>query len=203
MQTADTSVSNTPTAASEAEAVTNPVTNPATAALTVETAAPTVETAPPVAEPASAPVQEQQVETPAVKAEESPARLPTSLELLRASTQAQIVMFPEANTAPAQDAAPEQPAPDDNGGETPMNTAQATGNYTADMTVEEISAKMSLDEARAVVVNEGLCKGWTLGQVAESRPASLRFYVHSNRSDNVLKAAARLVMDGSALKQAG
>ena len=137
------------------------------------------------------------------KAEESAARLPTSLELLRASTQAQVITFPTSNTTPAQDATSVQPAPDDNGGEAPMNTAQAVGNYTADMTADEISEKMTLEEARAVVVNEGICKGWTLGQVAESRPASLRFYVHSNRSDNVLKAAAKLVMDNATLKQAG
>ena len=155
----------------------------------------------------SAPEQTTSTETPAPEAkpeskvEEQAARLPSSLELLRASTQAQVITFP--TQTPAANAPSEQPAPDDNGGEAPANTAQAAGNYTADMPVEEICRKMTLDEARAVVVNDGLCKGWTLEQVAESRPASLRFYVHSNRSDNVLKAAAQLVMDAAALKKAG
>ena len=189
---------------------------PAAAPETVTEAAPTSATPETAAEPAAAPMQTQTAAptaeptaapTPTAKtegkAEESAARLPTSLELLRASTQAQVITFPTSNTTPAQDAASAQPAPDDNGGEAPMNTAQAAGNYTADMTVDEISEKMTLEEARAVVVNEGICKGWTLGQVAESRPASLRFYVHSNRSDNVLKAAAKLVMDNATLKQAG
>ena len=162
--------------------------------------APTSATPVPTAEPAAAPAPTTKTEG---KAEESAARLPTSLELLRASTQAQVITFPTSNTTPAQDATSAQPAPDDNGGEAPMNTAQAVGNYTADMTADEISEKMTLEEACAVVVNEGICKGWTLGQVAESRPASLRFYVHSNRSDNVLKAAAKLVMDNATLKQAG
>ena len=160
----------------------------------------------PVAEVVSAPEQTS-TETaapeakPESKVEEQAARLPSSLELLRASTQAQVITFP--TQTPAANAPAEQPAPDDNGGEAPANTAQAVGNYTADMPVEEICRKMTLDEARAVVVNDGLCKGWTLEQVAESRPASLRFYVHSNRSDNVLKAAAQLVMDAAALKKAG
>ena len=184
----------------------------ADAAKTLRETAPTNDVPAHTAEPAAEPIQAQtaapeqeptDAPAPESKAEETAARLPTSLELLRASTQAQVITFPTANSAPAQDAAPEPSATDDNGGEAPMNTAQAAGNYTADMTVDEISEKMTLEEARAVVVNEGICKGWTLGQVAESRPASLRFYVHSNRSDNVLKAAAKLVMDNATLKQAG
>ncbi len=132
----------------------------------------------------------------------APTRLPFSLELLQASTHAQVIEFPTQQPANNPGSADEQPAPGDDGGEPPMNTAAPAAGYTADMTVEEITAKMTLDEARAVVVNEGICKGWTLGQVAESRPASLRFYVHSNRSDNVLKAAAQLVMRDSAVQKA-
>lgn len=137
------------------------------------------------------------------KEEKAPTRLPSSLELLQASTHAQVIEFPKQQSAPNQGSADEQPAPNEDGGEPPMNTAAPAAGYTADMTVEEITARMTLDEARAVVVNEGICKGWTLGQVSESRPASLRFYVHSNRSDNVLKAAAQLVMLNSTGQKAG
>jgi hypothetical protein len=158
----------------------------------------------PKTEPANAAhAQDAAQGKPEGKTEEPATRLPTPLELLRASTSAQVITFPTANSAPAQDAAPEQPAAEDNGGEAPMNTVQTAANYTADMTVEEIIKVMTPDEAGAMVVNEGICKGWTLRQVAESRPASLRFYVHSNRSDNALKAAAKLLLDGAALKQAG
>lgn len=166
-------------------------------------AAPAPEPVVPSAEPAAAPAQNAASGKTESNTEESATRLPTPLELLRASTSAQVITFPTANSAPAQDAAPEQPAAEDNGGEAPMNTVQTTGNYTADMTVDEIIKVMTPDEAGAMVVNDGICKGWTLRQVAESRPASLRFYVHSNRSDNVLKAAAKLLLDGAALKQAG
>ena len=137
------------------------------------------------------------------KEEKAPTRLPSSLELLQASTHAQVIEFPKQQSAPNQGSADEQPAPNEDSGEPPMNTAAPAAGYTADMTVEEITARMTLDEARAVVVNEGICKGWTLGQVSESRPASLRFYVHSNRSDNVLKAAAQLVMHSSTVQKAG
>jgi len=152
----------------------------------------------PVPEPTPAASQSAVSDKPESNPAEQAARLPSSLELLRASTQAQVISFPMQVSPDA-----EQPTADDNGGEVPMNTAQAAGNYTDDMTVEDISKAMTLDEARAVVVNDGICKGWTLAQVADSRPASLRFYIHSNRSDNVLKAAAQLVMDAAALKKAG
>lgn len=75
--------------------------------------------------------------------------------------------------------------------------------YTPDMTVEEIKERMTLEEARAFVVDFGFCKGWTLAQVAEERAPSLRFYVCSNRASNVQKAAAWLLMDEIELNKAG
>ena len=47
-------------------------------------------------------------------------------------------------------------------------------SYTADMDVSEITQRMTVDEAKAVVVQIGTCRGWTLEQVAQRRPASLR-----------------------------
>ena len=77
--------------------------------------------------------------------------------------------------------------------EEPTVSAEAAPapSYTPDMSVEDICQRMTLDEARSYVVGSGVCKGWTLAQVAARRAASLRFYVYSDNSDNVLKAAAK------------
>lgn len=48
-------------------------------------------------------------------------------------------------------------------------------SYTTDMDVSEITQRMTVDEAKAVVVQIGTCRGWTLEQVAQRRPASLKW----------------------------
>ncbi len=71
----------------------------------------------------------------------------------------------------------------------------ASPTYTEDMSVEDICARMTVDEARKVVVAEGTCKGWTLEQVAERRPSSLKFFVTPFcQATNVFKAAATLML---------
>ena len=94
------------------------------------------------------------------------------------------------------------PAPVEETPPMPQTTAQAapSATYTADMTVEEIVQRMTLDEAKAVVVTNGTCKGWTIAQVAERRAASLRFYLCSPTVDNVLKAAAQIMLEASQRK---
>ena len=64
-------------------------------------------------------------------------------------------------------------------------------SYTTDMDVSEITQRMTVDEAKAVVVQIGTCRGWTLEQVAQRRPASLKWY----QADNILKAAASVLLD--------
>lgn len=68
--------------------------------------------------------------------------------------------------------------------------------YTADMDVSEITRRMTVDEAKAVVVQIGTCRGWTLEQVAQRRPASLKWYLYGcDQADNILKAAASVLLD--------
>ena len=68
--------------------------------------------------------------------------------------------------------------------------------YTADMDVSEITQRMTVDEAKAVVVQIGTCRGWTLEQVAQRRPASLKWYLYGcDQADNILKAAASVLLD--------
>ena len=67
---------------------------------------------------------------------------------------------------------------------------------TADMDVSEITQRMTVDEAKAVVVQIGTCRGWTLEQVAQRRPASLKWYLYGcDQADNILKAAASVLLD--------
>ena len=71
-----------------------------------------------------------------------------------------------------------------------------TASYTADMDVGEIVQHMTVDEAKAVVVQIGTCRGWTLEQVAQRRPASLKWYLYGcDQADNILKAAASVLLD--------
>ena len=75
----------------------------------------------------------------------------------------------------------------------PVQTAGA--HYTPDMSVEEISALMTLEEARNLVVDVGICKGWTMYQVAKDRAASLKWYLFCDQvKNNVVKAAAGIMM---------
>lgn len=67
--------------------------------------------------------------------------------------------------------------------------------FSSEMSVDEICERMTLEEARSFVVDSGICKGWTMEQVAERRAPSLRFYVCSNQASNVQKAAATLVLN--------
>lgn len=82
--------------------------------------------------------------------------------------------------------------------------ADALGGYTDDMTVEEICERMTMDEARDILVPLGTCKGWTLGQVLDRRPTSLRWYmVGCQDASNILKAGATLLWNCRQTQKAG
>lgn len=68
--------------------------------------------------------------------------------------------------------------------------------YNKNMSVEEICALMGVDEARNYVVPVGSCKGWTMDQVADRRPPSLKWYLTGyTGDDNILRAAATIMMN--------
>ena len=76
--------------------------------------------------------------------------------------------------------------------------------YTQSTPVEEICRQMTYEQAQNVIVDCGTCKGWTLAQVADRRPASLRWYVKGYQGENnVLRAAAAIIWDSLQEKQAG
>ena len=116
-------------------------------------------------------------------------------------------------TSAAEGKAEGQPAPEDkahpdNVANTSQNivpaNAQDAPRYTKDMPVEEIMKLMTLEEARNVVVETGVCKGWTMGEVAERRAPSLKFYVcvDTKTISNVVRAAAQIMWDHMSQKKA-
>ena len=150
--------------------------------------------------PAQAPAQQNAGAQGEGAAPTPPVQQTSSLEQLLANTQPRVISFP--SQAPAAVGASDQQNVEA-GPEVPENTAQPLAGYTPDMSVEDIMARMTLEEANAVVVTTGTCKGWTLAQVAQSRAPSLKFYVCSGNSDNVLKAASKIVLEDLSLKKAG
>lgn len=82
-------------------------------------------------------------------------------------------------------------------------TGSAAAPYTSDMPVEEICSMMTYEEAGNVIVPIGTCKGWTLSQVADRRPASLKWYINGySGDDNILRAAATIMQSALDVQQA-
>ena len=101
----------------------------------------------------------------------------------------------EAATSAAQPAS---------GADAPAQAAPAPVAYNADMTVEEITRLMTLEQAKQIKVQDGTCRGWTLEQVAADRPPSLKWLKYTAPfADNVMKAAAGIVLADLELKKAG
>ena len=162
---------------------------------TVTKAEPKVEAvAAPKAEPVVVPKVEAPVqEEPVVKAEPvQPVIAPevkpapeahaanAALELLRGGT--------------AQPAAAQATPAQKDGSDLPFTFGPT---YTNEMSVEQIVGLMTLEQAKAVVVDDGMSKGMTMGEVAEKRPASLQFYlsVGYKKNNNILKAAAQILLN--------
>lgn len=155
---------------------------------------------PPVVE-AAAPARDVFAEVP-----EKPEPVGTTADVLQMLGGTSAVVneaTAQATTAPAaqQDASPVEAVPAEpvpKQAESVLTVAPkpVVPSYTADMSVEEICARMTVEEAKAIKVDAGTCKGMTLGEVQDRRPSSLRFYVYASPyADNVLKAAATLLLN--------
>ncbi len=107
--------------------------------------------------------------------------------------------LPVAPTASVSEM-PAAPAPAANAG----GAADEGRPYTEETPVEEILQFMTLEDAKKVVVSAGTCRGQTIAEVAQRRPFSLKFYLSEayQGRDNILRAAARLMLD-SLEKKAG
>ena len=162
---------------------------------TVTKAEPKVEAvAAPKAEPVAAPKAEpiaqevsavkadpvQPVIAPEVKPAPEAHAANAALELLRGGS--------------AQPAAAQATSAQKDGSDLPFTFGPT---YNNEMSVEQIVGIMTLDQAKKVVVDDGMSKGMTMGEVAEKRPASLQFYlsVGYKKNNNILKAAAQILLN--------
>ena len=111
-----------------------------------------------------------------------------------------VTELPVQHTEESEPAAePMQPEDDAAGA---ADTAVDTPSYTKDTPMEDILQVMTLEQAQQVIVDDGICKGMTIAQVAEKRPVNLRYYLIPGKSkNNMVRAAAQLVLDS--LQKAG
>ena len=81
----------------------------------------------------------------------------------------------------------------------PTAPAAPQPELTPAMSFEQAYAAMTLDKAKAVQIDCGCYRGQTLGQLALTKPASLRWYVDSYKgNNNLLRAAAKYLLDRAA-----
>lgn len=143
------------------------------------------------------PAQAEPKEAPMEKKREKPAAPDGQQPSLAA-----VLNFPEQAAKAAE--TQELPAPVSTASGQAEPAPQAEPGYTEDMPVEQICQLMTLEEARKVVVTKGTCNGWTMAQVAEKRPSSLRFYISGfGHVNNIQLAAATLLQQELDLKKAG
>lgn len=132
-------------------------------------------------------------EVPAVKAEPvQPVIAPEAKPALEAhAANAALELLRGGSAQPA--AAQATPAQKD-GSDLPFTFGPT---YNNEMSVEQIVGIMTLEQAKKVVVDDGMSKGMTMGEVAEKRPASLQFYlsVGYKKNNNILKAAAQILLN--------
>ena len=158
------------------------------------------------AEPVVAPKVEPIV-TPKVEAKAEP--IVQEVSAVKADP-VQPVIAPEAKAAPeahaanaalellrggaAQPAAAQATPAQKDGSDLPFTFGPT---YNNEMSVEQIVGIMTLEQAKKVVVDDGMSKGMTMGEVAEKRPASLQFYlsVGYKKNNNILKAAAQILLN--------
>ncbi len=78
---------------------------------------------------------------------------------------------------------------------TEIHEEEPSARYTKDMPVDAICALMTEEEAGNLIVPIGTCKGWTLSQVKDRRPASLKWITSGYPGDdNILRAAATIML---------
>ena len=136
-------------------------------------------------------VVEEEVMAEAVA--ETPAE-PVVTEAVIAETPEEAVVEASAETVVETIVEAEEEAEGEEVEDEAPAVSSAVHAYTSDMPVEEICSMMTYEEACNVIVPTGTCKDWTLAQVADRRPASLKWYISGYQgNDNILRAAATIM----------
>lgn len=162
----------------------------------------------PHAEPDDAPVMEA-VSAPAPQAAAEQVR--TEPAAVQADVEPVVVQQPEQEVVHHGEEVVPDAAPLEVSGEQPVEAIAEpavetelpfvydepnVASYTKDMDVDTICTLMTEAEAEEIIVPIGTCSGQTLKQVAERRPASLKWYVKGySGDDNILRAGAKLMLD--------
>lgn len=156
------------------------------------------------AEKATETVKEQPTVTETATAEQAPAVAPVTV----AEVVTEVSNEPVEETPAVQKVTTEFPAAEvmesvapvteeAEGEEVEEETADtdtAAPTYSSDMPVDELCSMMTYEEAGNVIVPLGTCKGWAMSQVADRRPASLKWYINGySGNDNILRAAATIM----------
>ena len=158
---------------------------------------------------AAAPAVNAEKAAETVKEQTTVAETATTEQVTPAAPVTVAEVATEVNNEPAQEALAVQetvaeataaevmesaaPVMEDAEGET-ADTDTAAPTYSSDMPVDEICSMMTYEEAGNVIVPLGTCKGWAMSQVADRRPASLKWYINGySGNDNILRAAATIM----------
>lgn len=76
------------------------------------------------------------------------------------------------------------------------------GKTVAPDVSDESNEGMSLETARSIIADVGMCRGQTLAQIGDRRPATLKWYFTScTESSEQLRTAARIVFESLSLPQ--
>ena len=147
------------------------------------------------------PVQKQAETVESAKADPLDAIMADDMPVLEQVT-AEVVEKPK--TVVPESVQPAQTPPEPPQNVIVLEQEPPAAAYTQSSPVEEICRQMTYEQAQNVIVDCGTCKGWTLAQVADRRPASLRWYVKGYQGENnILRAAAAIIWDSLQEKQAG
>lgn len=158
---------------------------------------PMVKTAVPAAPQSAAPQQSKIIDAEPVKepvrqSVSVPAAQPPAQEVKKNGADQALEILRRRNAAVSQN-------PD-----TAQAVTTAATSYTKDMPVEEIVKLMTLEQAKAVVVDAGTCRGKTMEEVAARRIASVKFYLTAGYTsdNNIVRAAARIMLDHISMQKA-
>ena len=167
----------------------------------------TVTTAPSKESTASEAVEQHLPVEPEKKFDRLPVEVSPKAEQPAADEQADelpvrgnVTELPVQHTEESESAA--EPVQPDDGAAGAADTVVDPPSYTKDTPMEDILQVMTLEQAQQVIVDDGICKGMTIAQVAEKRPVNLRYYLIPGKSkNNMVRAAAQLVLNS--LQKAG
>lgn len=164
----------------------------------------TATTAPPKENTASEPVKQHLPVEPAKKFDTLPVDASPKTEQPAAENEQADELPVRGNVTelPVQHTEESEPAAEPLQPEDGAAGAVDTPSYTKDTPMEDILQVMTLEQAQQVIVDDGICKGMTIAQVAKKRPVNLRYYLIPGKSkNNMVRAAAQLVLNS--LQKAG